>query len=82
MTPETRATVVATLGKRHDDLLADLYRERFGDLAKGRFDNRRTELARELRALRRAMRELTPRRYPAWMSRPEHAAEAYAVEGR
>lgn len=84
MTPETRTTVLLALRRRHDELLERLYHRRSTVYVKhtdGGVAARRS-LAADLRAVRAALRELEPSRWPTWMSRPEHAAEAYAVEGR
>ncbi len=87
MTPETRVTVLRVLGERHDALLEQLYQGRLNRYVKWhRRDHeyvpnpQRVDLARELRALRSAMRELKPRGWPAYYTEPTIAA--WQQEGR
>ena len=84
MTPETRATALTALGERHDRLLERLYQRRLTTYAKWTpFPNpARIALARELRAVRCALRELKPRTWPAAYAQPDHALAAWTREGR
>lgn len=84
MTPETRAMALKALGRLHDDLLLDLMQERTTRYAKweGAFrpNPERIRLAREIRALRRAIAELKPATWPAWYA--TEPLVAYQREGR
>ena len=84
MTPETRALVVTLLGERHDALLERLYQGRFTTYARWRgFVNpERIALAREIRAVRCAIRELKPSAWPAAYAQPDQALAAWHRESR
>lgn len=70
MTPETRALALKALGRLHDDLMVELTEGRRRRYLKwgGTFgpNPERVRLAREIRATRRAMRELKPATWPTW----------------
>lgn len=86
MTPKTRATVLKALGRAHDAVLDDLYRNRLTRFAKWESpfapNPERVRLARELRAIRAALRELAPRTWPSSYSHPDFALSAWNAEGR
>ena len=86
MTPATRATVLKALGERHDALLEQLYQGRLTRYAKWHGplspNPQRVDMARELRALRSAMRELKPAAWPTAYAQPDQALATYHREGR
>ena len=84
MTPATRTTVLKVLGERHDALLERLYQGRLTAYAKWTpFANpARVELARDLRAIRGAIRELKPSAWPAAYAQPDQALATWHRESR
>ena len=68
MTPETRGIAVEAIEYRLDSLINSIRKHRFAHYRKGdwRGDIHRRDAARDLRAMRSALRELKPRPWPAY----------------
>lgn len=84
MTPETRDVAAEAVEYRLDSLVDSIRTHRYDHYLKGdwRGDIHRRDAARDLRGLRKALRELKPQKWPRWYARPDHAAEAWSRENR